>query len=307
MEDSASRLNEGPHQRLKILFIPMWYPDDDDPSAGVFIQEHARAAALFNDVRVLFVKADRSLRDDSVTDSTEDGIMVRRVRYSTWRATDALGARLETVAKGKGRSGAAARYAATFLRGARSAALSTHTALAYRAWLSEDWKPDVIHAHIYGAGFPAVFIGKICSTPVVVSEHLSTLAEEKLNWFEKFKAGFVARRADAALPVSPILAEELAHLGARNVTIIPNVVDIGDEGTTEEPVAPVGALAITSSGDVKGLDVLVESVEAVSRERSAFRLTVVGAQAAAIPGQGSQGRGVRAVATLRFPAPPNAL
>ena len=39
--------------RKKILFVPSWYPNDDDPISGVFIQEQAVALAKEFDVAVL--------------------------------------------------------------------------------------------------------------------------------------------------------------------------------------------------------------------------------------------------------------
>ena len=40
--------------RLKILFIPAWYPSKQNLVAGIFIKEHAKAVALFNEVVVLY-------------------------------------------------------------------------------------------------------------------------------------------------------------------------------------------------------------------------------------------------------------
>ena len=43
-------------QRKKILWLVSWYPNINDRFDGDFIQRHARAAAIFHDVHVLFVK-----------------------------------------------------------------------------------------------------------------------------------------------------------------------------------------------------------------------------------------------------------
>jgi hypothetical protein len=40
--------------RLKVLFLPAWYPSEVSPLSGVFIKEHARAASLYNDVVVVY-------------------------------------------------------------------------------------------------------------------------------------------------------------------------------------------------------------------------------------------------------------
>jgi glycosyltransferase involved in cell wall biosynthesis len=43
------------HQRLKILFLPRWYPSKTDPMPGLFIERHAEVASHFADVAVLAI------------------------------------------------------------------------------------------------------------------------------------------------------------------------------------------------------------------------------------------------------------
>src|SRR5215510_11247664 len=42
-------------RRVRVLFVPQWYPPKDGPNRmfGTFIREHVRAAALYDDVAVL--------------------------------------------------------------------------------------------------------------------------------------------------------------------------------------------------------------------------------------------------------------
>ena len=42
-------------QRLKILFLPRWYPSKIDPMPGLFIERHAKVVSLFADIAVLAV------------------------------------------------------------------------------------------------------------------------------------------------------------------------------------------------------------------------------------------------------------
>lgn len=41
--------------RKKILWLASWYPNKNDPFDGDFIQRHARAASLYNDIHVIYV------------------------------------------------------------------------------------------------------------------------------------------------------------------------------------------------------------------------------------------------------------
>ena len=48
-------------RRLKILFLPRWYPSKIDPMPGLFIERHAKIASLFADIAVLAVIQTRDL------------------------------------------------------------------------------------------------------------------------------------------------------------------------------------------------------------------------------------------------------
>ena len=43
------------HHRLKVLFLPRWYPSKTDPMPGLFIERHAEVASHFADVAVLAI------------------------------------------------------------------------------------------------------------------------------------------------------------------------------------------------------------------------------------------------------------
>ena len=43
-----------------ILWLPSWYPNKLDPFDGDFIQRHAKAAALYNDILVIYATPDEN-------------------------------------------------------------------------------------------------------------------------------------------------------------------------------------------------------------------------------------------------------
>ena len=56
----------------------------------------------------------------------------------------------------------------------RPAAIATQLVGMERAVpLDAGWRPDVIHAHVFEAGFPAVLLARRFGCPVVVSEHFT--------------------------------------------------------------------------------------------------------------------------------------
>jgi len=50
-------------QRLKILFLPRWYPSKIDPMPGLFIERHAEVASRFADVAVLAIIPSKELAE----------------------------------------------------------------------------------------------------------------------------------------------------------------------------------------------------------------------------------------------------
>ena len=50
-------------QRLKILFLPRWYPSKTDPMPGLFIERHAEVASHFADVAILAIIPSKNLSE----------------------------------------------------------------------------------------------------------------------------------------------------------------------------------------------------------------------------------------------------
>ena len=66
-------------RKLKIVFLPSsgWYPDEKNPYTALFVKEHAKAAALYHDVTIIY--SDRAGNGpkglhEIYSDKAEDGI-----------------------------------------------------------------------------------------------------------------------------------------------------------------------------------------------------------------------------------------
>ena len=188
------------NKRLKILFLPIWYPSDENRVAGIFIREHAQAAALHNDVTVLFSeKAAKQVIGlyQIVSDRIENGIRTIRVRH-------------------KGLPVPIISFFIYFWSLFKN----------LRKLMREGWRADVIHAHSYFVGVPAVILGKIYKIPVVITEHWSGFPLRILRKTSIFSARFAMNSADMILPVSHNLKDAIKSYGVRNkFRVIPNVID----------------------------------------------------------------------------------
>jgi hypothetical protein len=111
----------------RVLILPKWYPWPDRPVFGIFCREQARAAAVHNDVRVL-----------AFTPEPMTGRAIHR--HSTDPAEVPPTTRLV--------------YRRPRLRPAAMATQLIGFQAVMRDFRRTGWRPEVIHAHVFEAGFP---------------------------------------------------------------------------------------------------------------------------------------------------------
>jgi glycosyltransferase involved in cell wall biosynthesis len=237
---------------VNVLFLTTSWPRQESPIDGIFVREHARAAAELADVRVVHLEraAGRGLVDLTRVPSEE--LPVWRARYRRFGKPLSI---------------------AGFLIGPLVAA---------RRLERHGWRPTVIHAHSFLSALPALVLGRRLGVPVAYTEHWTIFLPEnpaELMPPMRIAARTALRYADVVLPVSEALGEALRRLEPRaRVRVVPNVVD-------EEVFAPdglperQGPQRLLTAGlldtDRKGVDVLLEAF-ALLAGRDDVVLDVVG-------------------------------
>lgn len=70
--------------RLKLLWLPGWFPSIQDPLAGDFVERHAKAVSQFADVTILFVAKDFSLAKGKhyINIEKNSGLHIYRAYYN---------------------------------------------------------------------------------------------------------------------------------------------------------------------------------------------------------------------------------
>lgn len=239
-------------KKIKVLFIPVWYPSEKHPVSGIFVQEHAKAVSSYCNLRILHTeRADNfKTRIFQYEEEVEDGLKTLRVKF-----------RKSPIPK------------------------TTYFLYLWSIWngfrilLKQGWKPDIIHAHVYSAGVPAVLIGKMYKIPVVITEHWGGFLRGEANNFQILMARYAMNRAKFIIPVSNSLKEAIKSIGITNVfEIIPNTVNtaIFYPSVKKEKKEIKRILFVAGLIPVKGLPYTFEALSIIKTQRKDFQLNIIG-------------------------------
>jgi glycosyltransferase involved in cell wall biosynthesis len=276
--------------RLKILFLTAWYPSEVSPEAGAPIKEHAKAASLYNDIAVLYAyptPLSKPWKFCQASESIEDGIRTIRVKYNSvfldrQRKLTIKSKKEDTSFDSRNKS------VSTFKKVSRILVMATEDLLYYwciftsfRKLVNERWRPDVIHAHVFTAGVPAILIGWFYRIPVVITERFSVFPLHILTPPERMKAIFAMNMAQVVLPVSNYLRShiEVYKIKTRFI-VIPNVVNTEifypSSSQNERSNNKKRLLLVAFLRPVKGISYLLEALSQIKEERRDFILDIVG-------------------------------
>jgi len=235
---------------LRVLLISDWYPERPGDFAGSFVRAQALAVAGDHEVSVLHLRERHAGEGTLHLSEEQDGpLRTLRVRHSRPPAP-ATAINLWAVA-------AAVRR----LRRAGAG-------------------PDLLHAHEFGAGFPAVVLGRLLGYPVIVSEHYSGFAQGEVTGVAAQLAQRTFAAADLVCPVSESLHADLVKGGWRRgpIEVVPNVVDTTQFWRDGDPPEPGTAriVAVASLDPVKGIANLVDAAAILAGRRGDFEVEIVG-------------------------------
>lgn len=195
--------------RKKILWLCSWYPGRNEPFSGDFIQRHARAAALFNDIHVIHLAGDTSgkIKDKESVIQTDGGLTEHLIYFAVKKTF--IG-RILT------------HYRWLFL-----------CKQAIRNYIIKNGKPDLVHVHVpMKAGIPAIWLKKRYKVPFVVTEHWGIYNSVVTDRFEKRSRLFrrytkkIFTNASRFISVSKFLGDGVNRLVVKKeYTVIPNAAD----------------------------------------------------------------------------------
>lgn len=186
--------------RKNILWLTSWFPNEGEPLSGDFIERHARAASLLNNIHVLFVvKGKPHIERREYPEGAKSTLLYYEVGNAFVSAL---------------------KYMYYFRK-------------LIKEYIAVNGKPDLVHVHIsYRAGLAALYCKWRFKLNYVLTEHWTVFCGEAkpgfrdlsllTRWFIKL----VYKNASRASAVSKYSADALTKRFSINPPMrIPNVVD----------------------------------------------------------------------------------
>lgn len=246
--------------RKKILWLCSWYPGKTEPFNGDFIQRHAKAAALFNDIYVIHVMGDGSghITETQKEINKEAGLTEHLVYF---KKNNSFFGRVK------------AHYQWLFL-----------FRQAIRKYMVENGKPDLVHVHIpHKAGLPGIWLKKKYKLNYVVTEHWGIYNEvEVLNYsgrssrFKNFTKK-VFQYASACISVSNYLAAGVNKLVLPvSFTIIRNVVDTRLFYYSDKHTGPFRFIHVSNMVPLKNAEGILRAYQLLLSKGVSAELWMVG-------------------------------
>ena len=196
-------------KKLKILFLPAWYPNKNDAMAGLFVKHHAKAVKNYADVAVMHIIFNSQTQKKAIAYeyNVDDDIptLIAYIRIEEDNITDKILYPLRYII-------------AAFI--------------GYKKITRQFGTPNINHVHILSrSGIVALYKKIIKGIPYIVTEHWSRYLPQNSSsyrgWFKKFTTKKVAKKAALITTVSKHLGIAMQNHGLTNTyTQISNVVDI---------------------------------------------------------------------------------
>ena len=250
-------------ERKHIIFLARWYPHRYDPMFGLFVQRHAEAAALFNDITVIYCQEQLAL---SIEPNAHNSQPTAHCNYEIVRT---LENNVDTIR--------------VYYKKPKNKILSLLR--FYRANMKalKMCKPaDMIHVHILTRLGVIAWIQKLLhKTPYIITEHWSRyLPGNGFGGFlRKLFTKIVVRNAETVTTVTENLANAMRNHGLKNdnYVVLPNVVNLDMFHISEKNNAPCKIIHISCFEDKsKNISGLLESLKIIDDKGIDFQCTLIG-------------------------------
>ena len=250
-------------ERKHIVFLARWYPHRYDPMFGLFVQRHAEAATLFNDITVIYCNEQRAMSNEPNAHSSKP---TAQSKFEIVRTNEN---NVDTIRvyykKPKNKIQSLLRF--------------------YRAnmmALKLCKKPDLIHVHVLTRLGVIAWIQKILHrTPYIITEHWSRYlpGNDFSGFLRKTACKLVVRNAKTVTTVTENLATAMKNHGLKNdnYVVLPNVVNLDMFHISEKNNNPCKIIHISCFEDKsKNISGLLESLKIIDDKGIDFQCKLIG-------------------------------
>ena len=244
-------------KRLNIWMIAKWYPNREDTQFGVFIQKHARAISLYNNIGVLYIHPIINLSNDFEIDE-KDYNDLKEVLIYFKKNTSFFGKIINSI-----------RYLTALNKG-------------INILNNKISNPDILHAYILTrTGIVAWYLSKRKNIPFIISEQWSGYVTGKFlksSFIKKMITRFIARKASAITSVSYYLLDGMKTCGLINSgsRIIPNVIENTEVNTLPSNRNQINVLMVADLVDeIKNISGVIRMISRTDHA-SPFILRIIG-------------------------------
>ncbi len=244
--------------RKHILFLARWYPHQYDPMYGLFVERHARAAALYHDVSVIYIHP----VDDSLKPFSEIHEETHFLEVKHYYSKSGLFGRIVSPFQ----------YYRQFRK-------------AYQTVLSKRGRPDLVHVNILTrVGVLARLLRIQYGILYVITEHWSRYLGRRDGYhgfLRKQITPNVVKNAGALTTVTDNLREAMENHGltARRTVTVPNVVDVDFFRPKPDKIPHDKTIFMHLScfeERSKNMSGILKAVKLLSERRTDFLLYMVG-------------------------------
>jgi glycosyltransferase involved in cell wall biosynthesis len=244
------------NNRKNILWLVSWYPNNQDPFDGDFIQRHAKVAAIKNNIYVLFVIGAQQNNEEII--NNHPGLCEHLIYFR--KKTGLIGKYLNQI-----------EWFFIYKK-------------AISNYIKKNGFPDLVHVHVpWKAGLIALFIKKVYNIPFALSEHwgiYNEVAED--NYFNKpffIKAAIkkIYKEAFIFISVSNYLAEGVnKYVCKKKYIVIPNVVDTSMFNLQKQKAHKFTFIHVSNMVTLKGISLLLNSFKLSLASTPGMHLIMVG-------------------------------
>lgn len=246
---------------MKILWITGWYPNQNAPYEGDFIQRQAQAASVFHNIQILYVNLFESNSGFSHEKKVNDHL-IESIYYAPFKSNFLT--RLNIF-----------KQIIYFLNYKKR----------FDEYLKKNGNPDIIHIHIpLKLSLFGLWIKMKYNIPLIISEHwgiYDKLIPENIynqSFFKRLFLRSFLRSADKIISVSHYLGEGIKKFASLDsYLVISNVVDTSVFNYKFYEYDSVKTIVhISDMNEIKNPIGILQVIQKVTNERNDIRFQIIG-------------------------------